>query len=206
MTPPRGLRNDKREAILAAAASEVLERGYQGSSMDRIAERAGVSKRTVYNHFGSKDDLFRTVVGEHWGQAQQAISMPYDGNVPLREQLLELGRREVELLLGEEFMGLTRAVLSECIRSPQWAGHLFADMKNVESGIQVWLRQAVKEARLNIPDVEFAAHQFMGLIKGFLFWPRIIGWHPDSTREERDRVVVSTVDMFLSYYEKKTHT
>ncbi|BBD07520.1 TetR/AcrR family transcriptional regulator [Desulfovibrio ferrophilus] len=200
MTLPRKLRKDKREAIVTAAAAEVLERGYQGSSMDRIAQRAKVSKRTVYNHFGSKDVLFRTVIGEHWEQAQQAIAVDYDPTISLRVQLLELGRREAGLLMDTEFMGLTRAVLSECIRSPEWAETMFTDMKKVESGIHILLSQMVADGKLDIADIDFAAHQYLGMIKGFLFWPRIIGWNPDPGPEECERVVAAAVDMFIAYY------
>jgi TetR/AcrR family transcriptional regulator of autoinduction and epiphytic fitness len=45
--------DDKRGQILDAAVAEFQERGFAGASMDRIAERANVSKRTVYNHFDS---------------------------------------------------------------------------------------------------------------------------------------------------------
>ena len=48
----------KRAAVIEAATEEFLTYGYFGTSMDRIAEAANVSKRTVYDHFPSKEDLF----------------------------------------------------------------------------------------------------------------------------------------------------
>ena len=47
----------KRCAILEAAAEEFQANGFEGTSMDRVAERAGVSKRTIYNHFENKEAL-----------------------------------------------------------------------------------------------------------------------------------------------------
>ena len=53
---------EKRKSILEAAIKVFIEEGFDNSSMDRIAIVANASKRTVYNHFQSKDELFRLVV------------------------------------------------------------------------------------------------------------------------------------------------
>ena len=51
----------KRLAVLDGAVRVFIESGYEASSMDRIAEEAGVSKRTVYNHFASKETSYNFV-------------------------------------------------------------------------------------------------------------------------------------------------
>ena len=56
---PARLTDRKRAAILEAAVAEFRESGYEATSMDRIAASAGVSKRTVYNHFPTRDALHR---------------------------------------------------------------------------------------------------------------------------------------------------
>ncbi len=53
--------DQKKKQIVEAAIAEFQEKGYAGASMDRISERAQVSKRTVYNHFESKDVLFKEI-------------------------------------------------------------------------------------------------------------------------------------------------
>ena len=58
-TEPRP--NAKRKTILDAAMAAFRDDGYESASMDRIAELAGASKRTVYNHFGSKEALFQAI-------------------------------------------------------------------------------------------------------------------------------------------------
>src|SRR6476660_6564438 len=57
---PRSLR--KHAAILDAAEQVFLAKGYLGTSMDEVAARSGVSKQTVYAHFGSKETLFVALV------------------------------------------------------------------------------------------------------------------------------------------------
>jgi AcrR family transcriptional regulator len=56
---PRALRS---EQLLELADRLFAERGYQGASMDELARRAGVSKPVIYDHFGSKDQLFAACV------------------------------------------------------------------------------------------------------------------------------------------------
>lgn len=52
----------KRDAILSAAVDLLLAHGYDGTSMDAVAAKAGVSKTTVYAHFADKDKLFQAVM------------------------------------------------------------------------------------------------------------------------------------------------
>lgn len=61
---PQRLTDRKRDAIVRAAVEEFRASGYEATSMDRIAEAAGVSKRTVYNHFPSKEALFSMILEE----------------------------------------------------------------------------------------------------------------------------------------------
>ena len=53
----------KAEAILHAASELFLSQGFQGTSMDAVAKRAGVSKQTVYSHFANKEELFKACIG-----------------------------------------------------------------------------------------------------------------------------------------------
>src|SRR3546814_7606658 len=60
-----------RDALLAAAASIFFEQGYEATRIDDIIERAGGSKRKIYEEFGSKEGLFAAIVTE---RAKRAIS------------------------------------------------------------------------------------------------------------------------------------
>jgi AcrR family transcriptional regulator len=70
--PKAGLMARKRAQIVAAARQAFLDEGYAGSSVNRIADAAGVSIKTLYRHFESKDDLFSAVM-------QAACENPSDG-------------------------------------------------------------------------------------------------------------------------------
>src|SRR3954464_12990630 len=60
---PRGLPG-KRTAIMRAATRIFIAAGYERASLDTVAAEAGVSKQTIYNHFGDKERLFVAVVDE----------------------------------------------------------------------------------------------------------------------------------------------
>ena len=83
----RQLASPKRPAILDAAVGEFLAKGFEGASMDRIAARAGVSKRTIYDHFSSKDGLVRAIAKERLPRPEDFADFDYDPDIPLEPQL-----------------------------------------------------------------------------------------------------------------------
>ena len=79
----------KRETILGAATAAFRDEGYESTSMDRIAELAVASKRTVYNHFGCKEALFRAVVARLFEESMALKRVAWDPNRSLEEQLTD---------------------------------------------------------------------------------------------------------------------
>ena len=73
----------KRESILDAAKRAFLAHGVQGTSMDKLAEMADVSKRTVYNHFSNKEELVLQMLSELWTRTMVEVDLPYDASKPL---------------------------------------------------------------------------------------------------------------------------
>jgi AcrR family transcriptional regulator len=62
MARKRLTREERREVIERAATEVFAERGFEGAGMDLIASRSGVSVPVVYDHFASKDDLYRRLL------------------------------------------------------------------------------------------------------------------------------------------------
>src|SRR5277367_2642966 len=110
-TNPQRLTDRKRDAIISAAIEEFLATGYDATSMDRIAARANVSKRTVYNHFPSKEVLFAAILHQLWEARQTGDTPTYRADEPLRGQLLELVMRKLRLLTDESFIALARVAI-----------------------------------------------------------------------------------------------
>jgi TetR/AcrR family transcriptional regulator, regulator of autoinduction and epiphytic fitness len=199
-SPPQRLTDRKRNAIIEAAIDEFRASGYEATSMDRIATRAGASKRTVYNHFPSKEALFAEILHQLWLTAVGGETLTYHADRPLRDQLLELISQKLRLLNDEAFVSLARVAIAASIHSPERARDMVARMSEREEGLTTWLRAAAAAGRLKTQDPVFASHQLQGLIKGFAFWPQITQAQPALDAPAQKHVAESAVDMFLAYY------
>ena len=200
-TPPLRLTDRKRAAI-----EEFLASGYDATSMDRIAARADVSKRTVYNHFPSKETLFAAILQKLWDATRTGSSSTYRADVPLREQLLALLNRKMRLLSDEAFLSLARVAIGAAIHSPERARDMVERLGEREEDMTVWVRTAAAAGRLSVTDPVFAAHQLHGVVKAFAFWPQITMGQPPLAEPEQQTVAQSAADMFLAYYARPEHT
>jgi TetR/AcrR family transcriptional regulator of autoinduction and epiphytic fitness len=197
---PARLTDRKRAAILDAAVAEFRHSGYETTSMDRIAARAGVSKRTVYNHFPSKEALFAQILERLWEDSVDGLDLAYRADRPLRPQLLELVQQKLRLLHDDNFIDLARVAIAAAIHSPERAQDMVARMGGREEGLTVWIRAAAADGRLKTDDPVFAAMQMQGLVKGFAFWPQVTLGQPPLTAAQQKQVAESAVDMFLAHY------
>ncbi|MCP3719759.1 MULTISPECIES: TetR/AcrR family transcriptional regulator [Paraburkholderia] len=197
---PQRLTDRKRAAIVAAAIDEFLASGFDATSMDRIAARASVSKRTVYNHFPSKEALFASILCQLWDASATADAPSYRAGEPLRAQLVELLMRKLRLLSDEAFFKLARVAISAGIHSPERARDMVARIGEREEDVTVWVRAAAADGRLKTTDPAFASQQLHGIVKAFAFWPQVaMGQSPLDDAQQR-QVAESSADLFLARY------
>ncbi|HWL08477.1 MAG TPA: TetR/AcrR family transcriptional regulator [Planctomicrobium sp.] len=190
----------KRESILDAAIQEFGSSGFDNTSMDCISEVAKVSKRTVYNHFPSKEDLFVAIVERLKSQCDSLDEFPYDPLLPLEPQLREIAQKYVDMSNAEEFKDLARVILPRFLQTPELSRQLLGDTKPGEQALINWIRTVQKAGRLKPSDPRIAARQFQGLINTFAFWPQILGSEPPLTPRQQKDVIHSAVAMFLDHY------
>ncbi|WP_274560751.1 TetR/AcrR family transcriptional regulator [Streptomyces spiramyceticus] len=202
--PPSGPRAElKRQAIVRAARELFLRDGF-GVGMDAIAAEAGVSKVTVYNHFGSKEALFTAVITEALDEPLGTASMTaLEGLAEtddLRTALIDAARTWVSAVTGnQDVIALRNLVAAELHRFPElgqaWKGH---GPEGHHPAIAGALRALADQGRLVIPDLEVAIIQLYAL----LIFPHLVfgayGTHIDD--DLTDRLVTGGVDMFLSRY------
>jgi len=194
------LTDRKRAAVIAAAIEEFLAAGFDATSMDRIAARAGVSKRTVYNHFPSKEVLFAAILRQLWDSSDAGEAPAYSGSQPLRAQLLKLLLKKLSLLNDEAFLSLARVAIAAGIHSPERARDMVARMGEREEDLTVWIRAATADGRLKTSDPVFASLQLQGLVKAFAFWPQVTMGQRPLNKAEQKQVAESAADMFLARY------
>ncbi|WP_154179378.1 TetR/AcrR family transcriptional regulator [Vibrio furnissii] len=190
----------KREAILSAAMAAFREFGAQSTSMDKIAAMAQVSKRTVYNHFASKEMLVMTLLADLWKATANLMDPDQLASLPLNEQLEQLLLSEIEILASSEYLDLARVVLGHYLYRPEELTQHSEQMAMKETQLARWLTHQGDAKRLTIEDIELANIQLHSLIKGSCFWPQILGLKPSLTEAQRRKLAQQSAQFFLSYY------
>ncbi|UYC13077.1 TetR/AcrR family transcriptional regulator [Xanthomonas sp. CFBP 8445] len=191
----------KRAAILEAAREMFTELGFGGVSMDGIAARAGVSKLTVYSHYGDKETLFAEAV-----RAQCQALLPDDlfGHAlkgPLRAQLVEIGLAFFAMISSEAAMATHRMMLTpgtgdDHVREMFWN----AGPKRTQQDLATLLQAHVAAGELDIADLNLAASQFFCLVKGELYSLMMCGLCRDAGQDRIRAHVEASIDFFLRAY------
>lgn len=179
---------------------EFRDKGFGATSMDSIASRAVVSKRTVYNHFPSKESLFDEVLHQLWASSAQELALPYCGDRPLREQLRAFLLARMRVLNDACLQDLTRVVVTTAPHAPERARHLANRLGEREEGFVSWIRAAQVDDKLKAADPCFVARQVQALLKEFAFWPQVTWGQPPLSATMQRAVVESALDMFLACY------
>lgn len=200
MTLPLSQR--KRLAIIEAAIVEFRLNGFQNSSMDAVAARAEVSKRTVYNHFPSKDALFEELFHQLVDMGRQATQCQFSADEPLESQLKTIALQELGLLGEARFMDLSRIAMGEAMQSPQRAMEILNKTDQQSSNLAQWLAAAMSNKQLVEEEPAYAARQFFGLIKALAFWPQLLTGAAPPTAADAEKIAADAVSMFLSKYRK----
>jgi len=188
----------KREAMIEAAIEEFGVRGFDLASVDAVAAKAGVSKRTLYNHFESKEGLFVALVQEVARRIQFSSRLDYAADRPLREQLRAFAANHRRLNSQRANVLLQRAVLAEHLRHPERVEPVLEGFWATEYGFLSWVEAAQRDGRLRGDPVRIS-HMMGSLMRSLLFWPALIGRRlRRGAAAEAD--VDEAIDMFLSYY------
>lgn len=178
-----------------------MTHGYDGTSMDRIASVAAVSKRTVYNHFTTKEALFQEITEAQFGVLVQGSKAPaYDSSRALDDQLADYGHQLVALFSSESYLNGARLLLMERLRAPEREVNIEELLTHRESGLDAWIAAAVADGKLAVQHPLMAAQQFFALLKAFALWPQLFGTQSPLSGDQIEQVVDSAVKLFLHGY------
>ena len=192
----------KRDSILDAALEAFQNEGFDNASMDRVAEIAGASKRTVYNHFASKDALFKAVINRFMGEISALKQIPYDAERSLEEQLALFAETKLSILDNPAWLGLFKVGLGVLIRDPELARESLAQAETGEDYLAHWLQAATADGRLHVEEPDLAAEMFWAMLSGAFIWPHLLqgpmdAAHIGSLKEE-------LIQTFLARYRAGT--
>ncbi len=197
----RGKSGQKRLQIMDAAKKLFLECNFEGVSMETIAQAANVSKQTVYSHFGSKEELFTSVIEDECASHQLTDEL-FDIHLPVAEVLLTLAEHFTDLLLSERAICLHRVCVASAERSSISELFWAAGPEKLQGRFENYLSQLVERDILAIDNLEFASQQFLFMVKGEAQQRQILGLAAKHSPEKLQDYLQSCVNLFLSAYRK----
>src|SRR6202043_125335 len=172
---PKVPRGGSRDAIVEAAVRLFLERGFGAVSMDELAEAAGVARRTLYNQFSSKEEIFREMLLRVSGQLERAFPPGIETQGDVEEVLRLIARMILKLHENPGYLGFLRMVVADARQFPWIAEEFAAVMDPQTDRLTRYIAHLTEIGVLNCRNPLIAAHQFMGLLNEFSLWPWMTG-------------------------------
>lgn len=200
-TPLEAPVDEKAHAIVQAARKTFLSRGFDAASMDHIALTAGVSKRTVYNRFRSKEELFGAAITETCQSLLPVNVDDIEASLEPKELLFKLARIVVGGILQPDAVSLRRIAAFEAERTPA-IGRAF-----MENGPQ-WMvdkyapimERLAQKGVFDISNAREATWQLGALITEPLHTKVLMGAAPADLDAAIDAQVHRGVTAFMKIY------
>ena len=158
----------KRRAILEGAKAVFLRHGFEGSSMDAVAEAAGVSKMTVYRYFAGKEELFAGLIEDLCARMFDDDPLAGMADLPPDEALRRFAHGFAATVFDPETITLHRIVVAEAARFPP-LGRLFHERgpaRNV-SALAAYFQAHAEHFGREIEDPLAAAEDFLSVVRGY---------------------------------------
>ncbi len=195
--PPRYAPGERERRILEAMERVVAASGLAGASMDAIARAAGMSKRTVYGAFKSRDALFEAWVRRARASVVRPLA-PAERDLPLACRLERLLRREVEGGVAAARFTVLRAVVAEAERQPELARALLREGADAARAIvRDELERAAAAGEIAVDDPAAAAAVLCDMVHPSPLERLLDPERGPPSRAEASARLARAVDIFL---------
>lgn len=192
---------DKHRAILEAAGDLFLSEGFERTSMDAVARRAGVSKQTVYGHFENKERLFRAVIAQKVAEYFPEDPLRYGADHSVLETLSMIGRQYMRLILSPDAINVFRLLAANADRHPKMVALYYEEgPARLNAAIRAYLDRARADGHLRFRDAEAAATRFCTLLRGDIFFQATLGLGDPADSHDLDAHVADCVEAFLKLF------
>ncbi|KXJ53179.1 MAG: hypothetical protein AXW17_00960 [Colwellia sp. Phe_37] len=200
MANVRSKSESKRKQILVAATLLFTEQGYSSTSMDLIAKNAGVSKQTVYSHFGSKDELFAASIKQKC-DSYQMTEISLDTASEPAEILFVLAKRFLAMLTSKEALAIHKICAYESKSYPQISELFYQEgPERIVNDVAKLMAEFDSKQQLIIPEAKFAALQFLNMVKGECWMRLEFNTKKQISESEINRYLDSSIAMFIKGY------
>jgi len=196
---PSGLESEqKRGQIIDVATSLFFDQGYGATSIEAIAKQAGISKRTFYNRFRDKADLFGAVIHGIIGRIRPTDLAPLFEGGSFEEILRRLADLALRAALSPQAIALQRLILAEANRFPELAQAVAAEGSKSEAiaHITTLIARERSAGRLRLDDARFGAEQFLQMVIA-VPQRRAMGLGTPMTGQELELWGLDAVNLFL---------
>lgn len=181
-----------QERILAAATALFMERGYEKTTVADVAQRAGVSRATVFWHFSDKGGLFREAFSRVLQPFRESLERDYH-EIPREERL------QAQLVMGREFAAQHHDAVSAFVRwaleSPQFREGVITTLLDVNQRFAGTLAQTLSEVAPDAGDPQELAMGLMLAFDGNLLLSALEG--RANRFAERDAAVTALVERIV---------
>ena len=186
-----------------AARRVFFANGFVETSVDTIAAEAGVSKQTIYNHFGDKRALFLAVIAAVQAEATaaaQGIAAPVvDENEDIDVGLRQLARAMIDTALVRDVMALRRIVIAERARDPELLDAFARPRSAFDQLFAAGIQERVRIGVLDVDDPAVATRQFLILTVQEALMRSELGTR-ELALEEIEQIVNDGVQLWLRAY------
>jgi AcrR family transcriptional regulator len=197
--PPKSEVAARLRHVLGVASAEFVSHGYAGANVSRIARDAGVSKKTIYARYPSKDDLLVAVVSDLATRSYERVIAAMTASAGDPEHVLPaFGTQVAQTWASPETVGVYRLIVSEAARFPELALIYRNTMDRFRTILADYLREQCTAGTLDIPDADAASHQFGNLVYGEIREKGLLGERV--TDDDVAAVVRRAVRVFLTGY------
>lgn len=194
-------RDQRRQAIMEAAAELFLTKGYAATSLSDVVKRSGGSLQTLYELFGSKAGLFRELVKQHCEQATGTLDRPGIDDLPTEQALNTFGQALLRLVMSPDAISAVRLVIAEGGQAPELVEEFFANTQHLgQARMAGYLSSQAARGRLAVVDPMRAANHYCDLVKSHFHYKAVCGIPVQMTEAEMDEHVAEAVRVFLRAY------
>jgi len=193
--PTRAEAAQLAERIREAALAVFLDRGFELTTMEAVAQAAGVTKRTLYGRYSDKHALFAAVVT--WALSRWDRPIPDVTAEDLEQGLLAIGRPMLSWALDPDVVKLSRIAVAEADRFPEFAHNTQSLTWSPRMrAVMDLLQRHIDDGALQIDDIESAAEQFLSLVT--LMPARLAMFGITRSPEHEEKHLRRAVSLFLN--------
>jgi AcrR family transcriptional regulator len=190
--------DERRQAIMTAAAELFRETGYERASMAAISARVGGSKTTLYSYFKSKEELFATVMLETRQDSADRLFDRLDASSDdLESTVLHFARGLIELVLNPDIMAFIRIGMAECDNSGLGPRLYELGPKRGLERMAAFIDREIKAGHLRSADPWLAALHLKAILEAGIMEPSLYG---TALVVDRDLAIQEGVKTFLRAY------